>query len=147
MKERIKVEGKAGNLGNDITVELEGDGKLVVDSKIPLSKRSVGASVIKWPYSAKFYGESAADTDFCAYQIPKILDKEVPTKAQHERLATCCRNKEGYFHIEILQRQHSDRRGCRINYVRLDMIILFSFFTFSSGCSHCFEDNKTQKLG
>ncbi|KAK9894338.1 ribosomal protein L22e [Cystobasidium minutum MCA 4210] len=39
MKERIKVEGKAGNLGDAITVSKEGDGKLVVESKIPLSKR------------------------------------------------------------------------------------------------------------
>lgn len=39
MKERIKVEGKAGNLGESINVQLEGDGKLSVESKIPLSKR------------------------------------------------------------------------------------------------------------
>jgi len=39
MKERIKVEGKAGNLGDNVTVSKEGDGKLVVESKIPLSKR------------------------------------------------------------------------------------------------------------
>lgn len=39
MKERIKVEGKAGNLGNDVIVQKEGEGKLSVESKIPLSKR------------------------------------------------------------------------------------------------------------
>ena len=45
MKERIKVEGKAGNLGDAITVSKEGDGKLVVESKIPLSKRLVKLSL------------------------------------------------------------------------------------------------------
>ena len=39
MKERIKVEGKAGNLGDKITLTKESDGKLSVSTNGPFSKR------------------------------------------------------------------------------------------------------------
>jgi hypothetical protein len=39
MQERIKVEGKAGNLGDNVTVQKEGDGKISVTSNVATSKR------------------------------------------------------------------------------------------------------------
>jgi large subunit ribosomal protein L22e len=39
LKERIKVNGKTGNLGNQVVVEKQGKSKIIVNSEIPLSKR------------------------------------------------------------------------------------------------------------
>ena len=39
MKERIKVDGKAGQLGDKVSVSKEGEGKLVVTANGPFSKR------------------------------------------------------------------------------------------------------------
>ena len=39
MRERIKVNGKAGNLGDKISLSKEGDGKLVLSTSAPFSKR------------------------------------------------------------------------------------------------------------
>jgi len=41
MQERIKVEGKAGNLGDNVTVQKEGDGKISVTSNVATSKRYI----------------------------------------------------------------------------------------------------------
>ncbi|KAK4050403.1 60S ribosomal protein L22 [Microbotryomycetes sp. JL201] len=37
----IKVEGKTGQLGEDVSVKREGAGKIVISSQIPMSKRYV----------------------------------------------------------------------------------------------------------
>ncbi|EIN14161.1 hypothetical protein PUNSTDRAFT_129797 [Punctularia strigosozonata HHB-11173 SS5] len=39
LHDRIKVEGKAGNLGENIKIQRDGNTKLTVSSSIPLSKR------------------------------------------------------------------------------------------------------------
>ena len=41
MQERIKVDGKAGNLGDHVTVQKEGDGKISVTSNVATSKRYI----------------------------------------------------------------------------------------------------------
>jgi large subunit ribosomal protein L22e len=37
--ERIKVNGKVGNLGNSVSLEKSGKSKILVNSEIPFSKR------------------------------------------------------------------------------------------------------------
>ncbi|KDQ19934.1 hypothetical protein BOTBODRAFT_27347 [Botryobasidium botryosum FD-172 SS1] len=39
LHDRIKVEGKAGQLGDNVKISREGDNKVIVTSNIPLSKR------------------------------------------------------------------------------------------------------------
>ena len=41
LKERIKVDGKAGNLGDKVSVQKEGEGKISVTSSAATSKRYI----------------------------------------------------------------------------------------------------------
>lgn len=81
MKERIKVEGKAGNLGDNVTVSKEGDGKLVVESKIPLSKRWAGTSFLcqvlqqSWTFTAFFLSSFNPTPRYLKYLTKKFLRK------------------------------------------------------------------------
>ncbi|SOV01368.1 probable ribosomal protein L22 [Ustilago sp. UG-2017a] len=39
LHDRIKVDGKAGNLGDHVKITREGEGKIWVDTNVPFSKR------------------------------------------------------------------------------------------------------------
>lgn len=95
LQERIKVNGKAGNLGGGVVTIERSKSKITVSSEVPFSKRCVCVLIhlefvlqIILFLNCNFLHFIPLFSSFL--QVPEIPYKEILEEEQSQRLVACC---------------------------------------------------------